>query len=225
MYSNPVNDLIMDVIDNAVLQLITYGTEKKYESYKEFMMSKIEEIKNDPTKLQNIEFLVPVMKSDFLNAKAPGEKMQINNAITVSLQNSKASDIKKLIDDVNSATNKAKEMHPISGTPEKEKKITSMTNDMLYSTILGKPTSMLGFLDDLLVTTPGCNCENCLVKKQILGSYDKDSKINFKMMDFKTMMDFIKSPYSIPDKKDNDNDVDNNKDNKDNDDDGLNISI
>jgi len=58
-----LDDAIMDFIDDAVLQVITHGSDETYPSYKEYMKSKIALIKEDPTKLNDIRNIIPFFKS------------------------------------------------------------------------------------------------------------------------------------------------------------------
>lgn len=60
--SNQFDIKLMDFIDDVILKFITQGTEETYASYREFMATKLQEFKNNPSKINDIKNIIPVLK-------------------------------------------------------------------------------------------------------------------------------------------------------------------
>lgn len=169
MNTHVLDNAIMDFIDDAVLQVITFGSDETYPSYKEFMKSKIALIKDDPSKLNDIRSLIPFLKF------AP---VEIENKCKNSLNDNNVNDFILFYNKIKEITDKTIDMGlDVFDDKEQMQHVHKFINDVLVSCmnscklppkctknyfhmIVGKGNGGKSLYKELLKLQ--CKCPNCI---------------------------------------------------------------
>jgi hypothetical protein len=135
----PTHDLkLMDFIDDLILQIITYGSGETYSSYKEFILIKVAQIKNNPEILDDIDQIIPFCKTSIFKDK-----------LDIETQNS----IKDLMKDVYLKYN-----------PSQILESNESKNDIIIDDFF-KNKQFTNFIDtilnSLMSVNQKCSCEKC----------------------------------------------------------------
>ena len=218
--SNNLDVLLMDLIDDAVLQIITYGSEEKFDTYLDFIKHKVNAIKSNPSKLNDIGFIIPVTKAPFLNEHA-NIKNEMNIAVNDSLQKNNAHSIIDMLNNVNYATDKAMESIP-NNLENKKDEMKSFVSKMLISSIINESGKQLYDIDNFkcdvkIISNPNCPCVICKQKNKNNSFDDIPDSIPSNHIEYENSEEIdddmptlepsshhtnskkIKDPYNVPD--------------------------
>jgi len=218
--SNNLDVLLMDLIDDAVLQIITYGSEEKFDTYLDFIKHKVNVIKSNPSKLNDIGFIIPVTKAPFLNEHA-NIKNEMNIAVHDYLQKNNAQSIIDMLNNINYATDKAMESIP-NNLKNKKDEMKTFVNKMLISSIINESDKKLYDIDKFkcdvkIISNPNCPCVICKQKNKNNSfddipdsvpsnhiEYENSEEIDDEMPNLESLSDYtksekIKNPYNVPD--------------------------